>query len=453
MKAAAALATALLLALAPARPLRAESLAPAEMRVAAVQAVAAGRPDLALAMASSLLARDPGDQTALQVRARALRDLGRNAEAEAAARETWASADSPADRYRAAMLVAQALASAEKRTRAQFWLRRAAQNAPTEQMRDLAIRDFRYVRARNPFSASLNFSIAPTSNANGGSTQDTFELFGLPLTLNGAAKALSGVQFAGSAQLRYRLKESARAKTDLNLGLQHTTYRLSDSARTAAPGVEGSDFAYSAITGGIAREWITGDGLARAFTGWHLDFGQNWYGGEVLSRFAELGADRRFALNRTTLLRVAAEAEVLRRFDGRAANARSLTLDATLFRALPTGGQLSFGVVAERSLSDRFDLDYSRASVAASWRLAKPVLGAEVTLRAEMGLRDFENSPYRAGGRRDVSQGLGVDLFFANRDFYGFAPTVTFQGTRRDSNVDLYDTRNLGLQIGIRSVF
>ena len=61
----------------------------------------------------------------------------------------------------AALAVAQALSSEGARTRAQLWLRRAMQVAPTKRQKALAVRDFRYVRLRNPWSTRLSFSVAP----------------------------------------------------------------------------------------------------------------------------------------------------------------------------------------------------------------------------------------------------------------------------------------------------
>ena len=34
-----------------------------------------------------------------------------------------------------------------------------------------------------------------------------------------------------------------------------------------------------------------------------------------------------------------------------------------------------------------------------------------------------------------------------------FKPTITFNAERTDANIDLYETENFGLQMGIRSAF
>ncbi|WP_099826331.1 hypothetical protein [Oceaniglobus indicus] len=441
------------LVLCPVSLAQAQTLTPNDMRAAAIRAVGVGDARAALTLTDALLARDAGDSVALNVRSRALRNLGQYAAAEKAGRQAWSIADTPAEKFSAATLVAQALASDGKKTRAQFWLRRAAHNAPSENRRRQAIRDFRYVQASNPLQTSLSFNISPTSNANNGSTTDTFNWFGLPLTLNGTARALSGVQYSASGAFRYRLKESATAKTDLTLSLQHQTYSLSSEAKSIAPDAKGSDFAFTAAQLTLGREWITGRGAKKRFTGTRLTLGKNWYGGDALTDYARIGAYTRFQVSPTSIAQVGLDLETQKRHDGGGDTANAVALDGTLYRTLANGARVSFGGNLRRSVSDRDDLDFTFGSVVASYQLPKPVLGAFVTLRGELAVREFDDSPYTIDGRRDVTKGLGLELFFAETDFYGFAPTVSLNGNTRDSDVDLYDTRNLGVEVGFRSVF
>src|SRR5690606_32918062 len=126
----AALAACVLLAAASAQaqPL---VLTPDQMRQAGFAALTARQPGDALDVTDLLLRRDPGDVSALILKSRALRDLGRYPAAQGAARTAWARADNEAERYGAGLAMAQALASQGARLRAQFWLRRAVQAAPT----------------------------------------------------------------------------------------------------------------------------------------------------------------------------------------------------------------------------------------------------------------------------------------------------------------------------------
>ena len=159
------LSAALAVLLAPAGPgLRAEGrlLSPGEMRDLSAKALDAGHPETALELTSALLQRDADDVQALLIRSRAARDSGDFTLARDMAGRAWSlSGTDPEARYAAALATAQALSSQGKRTRAQIWLRRAAQIAPTEQARQMAVRDFRYVRSRNCWATDLTFGIGP----------------------------------------------------------------------------------------------------------------------------------------------------------------------------------------------------------------------------------------------------------------------------------------------------
>jgi tetratricopeptide (TPR) repeat protein len=136
------------LALLLAAPLRAEPLVidPPTMRILAFEAVQAGFAEDALEITDALLARDPNDASALTIRSQALRALGRYPEAIEAARAAWKAADTQPARFGAAMAMAAAQSSSGRRTRAELWLRRAANVAPNERTYAIAQRDFGHVQ-------------------------------------------------------------------------------------------------------------------------------------------------------------------------------------------------------------------------------------------------------------------------------------------------------------------
>jgi hypothetical protein len=123
-----------------------------------------------------------------------------------AARRANASADTDDERYAAAVELAAGNFVQERGLIAQFWLRRAAQVAPTEELREAAIRNFRAVRAQTPWSWSLGFSVVPSSNVNNGSRAETIEIAGLPFVLSGDAQALSGLEATLTGSVRYRFE-------------------------------------------------------------------------------------------------------------------------------------------------------------------------------------------------------------------------------------------------------
>ena len=153
---------------------------PDQLRIMAANSIVNGNPTQGYEMAQALLARDPNDVEALIIRARAARDLGKLTEALSTARKAWFGAQNASERFGASMVMAQTLSTNGAKTRAQLWLRRAAQNAPSEEFKQVAVRDFRYVQRTNPWSTELSFSASPSSNINNGSTRTTTRLFDLP---------------------------------------------------------------------------------------------------------------------------------------------------------------------------------------------------------------------------------------------------------------------------------
>jgi hypothetical protein len=178
------------------------TLAPDEARMTAAQLLARGQAQAAVDITDMLIRRDPEDATSLILNAHARRTLGDARNARRAARQGYQASDRPVERYGAAMAMAQALSSDGAKTRAQFWLRRAAHVAPDEQTRARAIRDYRYVSMTNPWSVDLSFSIDPSDNVNGAPSDNTFVLGGLIFT-NPAAVPISGFVLRQNTSLRY----------------------------------------------------------------------------------------------------------------------------------------------------------------------------------------------------------------------------------------------------------
>jgi hypothetical protein len=176
------------------------------LRQIAYAAAKAGYAEDALRYTDALLQRDAADSTALTIRALALRALGRTDAARQAAADAWDNAESDPGRYGAAMAMAQTLSTQGRRGAAQWWLRRAAQHAPSDRAAAVAKRDFAYVKSRNPWDIQINASVAPSSNVNNGSQQDTLTLSGLPFEFEipQGSQALSGFEAGLGLRGTYR---------------------------------------------------------------------------------------------------------------------------------------------------------------------------------------------------------------------------------------------------------
>lgn len=446
-------ALALMLALLPA-PAAAEpmQLDPANLLRLAVIMLDSQRPAEALAMAEALVQRDPGDAGALAVKSRAERDLGRSDQAVATARLAWKAAEDPGQKYDAAMVMAQGLASGGSKFRAQFWLRRAMEVAPDAAARRAAERDFRYVRTRSRLWLRFDASLRPSSNVNNGSSSSVLWFYGLPFVLSGDAMALSGTEGDLAISLRWRVQETESAKTDLRLGMVQSFVILSDEAKRQAPDARGSDYAYAAIEAGLDHAWKPFEGGEITIAG---RAGHSWYGGAELSDYLGVDLGLSKALDKRLTLSAGLGYERQNRLDSARNSADVVTLRLGATRRFASGDRLVLGLTARDTQSDATEIDHVAARLRLDWDRARPVLAGTATL--SLGLwaetRDYAQSRYAAGGREDVTLGAEVSLGFEKVDYMGFIPVMTLGAQRTDSNVSLYDSETLGLGLAIRSKF
>lgn len=448
-------ALALSLALGPALPAGSEGrvLTPGQMRNLAAVALDARDPGTAMTLTSALLERDPEDVQALLIRSRAARDAGDYRLAEKTARQAWSLSEDDRTRHAASLAMAQALSSQGQRTRAQLWLRRAAQVAPSPAARAAAVRDFRYVRSRNRWSTQLQFNVAPKSNINNGSARSTFTeiLFGreYELPLPGAAQALAGTELSVGVATRYRVAETTRRATDLTFSAGYTTYALTEGAKTLAPGAKGSDYALGTLTTGIAQKWLSKDGR----TEYTLDgsIGRSWYSGDPYGNHVEAEAGVNRALDRNTRLSFSAKAEFTR--GPNAPHSDAVTLSAQLGRALESGGQVTLWVSATESRSDVNVARFTNYAAGIQYAPAMKVLGASPRFGLGLRKRDYPVSSFAPGHRNDVEQSAWIDLTFREIDYFGFHPTVRVQASRSNSNINLFDIDRSGISFGIGSSY
>ncbi len=427
------------------------ALTPEEAYQAAAANLEAGQSEVALGLASALLQRDPNDYRALIVTSRAARNLSRFKDAVSAGRAAWRNAETEPEKYTAAMVTAQALASDGRKTLSQVWLRRAADTAPNEGTRAVAVRDFRYVRARNPWSNEFSFNIAPSSNINNGSARETTQLFGLPFEfqLSGDARALSGIEYAAGFASRYRFSQAPSFAHDVVLQFNHRTYSLSADAKAQAPGVSGSDFAFTQAALAYVYQREPEGGLGPYAL--NATAGQSWYGGDAYFSYVRFGGIQKVKIGPRAILSFSGSAE--RQFGASAADADILRADLRLARQTGSVGVLGLTLGHTTSISDLDIADYSELRTGVDFRLAKPVLGAKLSFGLQMRQRDYPFSRLDPTGRQDREFTASIDMIFTGIDRYGFNPTLSIESSRTDSNIGLYDNEKLGIQFGIRSAF
>ncbi|MCK0151884.1 hypothetical protein MWU54_17705 [Marivita sp. S6314] len=428
------------------------TLSPSQMRELAGQAVSQGQPRLAYDLAHALIGRDAVDLNAHLIKSRAARDLGRNEDALTHARAAWALADAPEAKYAAALANAQALSSAGRRTAAQLWLRRAVQLAPNDRLKARAAQDFRYVRRQNPWSTSLSFSIAPSSNINNGSRNETSELFDLPFEfqLEGQARALSGVEISAQIDTRYRLVETQRKRTDLRFGARHRTYVLSDDAKEIAPDADGADFATTSAYVGLNESYRLPNIKAR--WGWNMRLGASWYAGEDLLQYARIGTTYQHVVGDRGLASLSLSREIQNGQNGRDDSA-IWSGRVGYGHSFENGNRLSLSAFYSASQSDADYLDYTERKIAMQYSLAKPVGPMLLQFGVTLGDKTHEKSGFSSDGRKERSVEASVTAALPDLDYYGFMPTITLRAERTEANIDIYETENFGIQMGIRSAF
>lgn len=428
------------------------TLTPEQSRAEGFKALAAGDAGLAHAFALALLQRDPHDFAALILRARAARSLGKMAEARAAARAAWAEARPGQQRYDAALVRAEVLSSAGYKLPAQFWLRRALALAPDAKQKAVAVSGLRYVRSHSHWALDLDASLQPSSNVNGGSANSTMTIFGLPFLLSGDARALSGVVGSLGLTAHYRLMPTERTISELRFSAQQTHNWLSAEAKAQAPTARGSDYDYGDVEIGFAQQVRSSVG-ALAVYHWNLAVGRNWYGGAPLSNYAGFGTGVERPLNASLTGGLDFGLQRQLRLDDFSRSAVVLTSSAGLAYRLANQDTLRLTLGDQHSESDNIEIDHNTVFAQLSWDKAAPVMGVELGAALQLQRSRYSSFPFSSDGRIDRGLTASVTMLFSRVEYMGFSPSLTIQAQRVRSTVSLYDTRSIGVGLGIRSTF
>lgn len=424
-----------------------------EARALAQSAALQGRPALARDVAAALLRENKQDRTALIVLAAVEPQLGRPAQGRMAGTRAWRLSDTRAERYEAARLTAFAATREDRQTLAQFWLRRAAANAPTDAALAQTGSDFGRVRRLNPWNVQLSLDAAPSSNVNGGSSSTVNVIDGIPYvgTLSGDAQALSGWTYSGDAQVSYRLAASAEARTGLRFRLYGRGVALSDEAREIAPSSQNADFAaiYGAVSLDHDRRLDNGS--------WGIEgtLGGNWYGGELAYGFARVELDRQWREAGEPSWRLSGSYEH-RWDDGGDTDSQILKLTGSGSQSVPLGA-LTYGFTLE-SVDAPSPNDRAVALRLSTGLTYENLIGpAQLSVSGGIEARHYPDYTFLIvpvpGGREDLRVWSSLSATFVDWSYAGFAPVLTLSGSATDSNVSRFERSELSLGISFRSTF
>jgi hypothetical protein len=446
-----AVAAGLLAGAAAAEPGR--GLTTAEAQVLGIEAIGAGRPDLAEAVARALVAADPADPFAQFLLARALYERGAMAGARTAGARAFRIARSGQQRFQSAHLAAQAAGAEGRFTAAQWWLRRAAAAAPAEVQRAQALHELRIARRLAPLGFGGSVSVTPSDNVNDGATGAFNIIDGVPLVgeLSADGQALSGTVTQVQGRLRWRIAEAAEHATHLGLSASLREVTLSRDARAAAPSADADrlDSARLDLSLRHVREIpVTGWSIAGTVA---VGFQQSGTGDPY--GFGRMGAEIAGKAGEDTELSLGAAVE----YRDRPGHDRVDSLHLTVTQRLPGNHMLTATAYAT---GHDTGTDWSRSSghgAQLGLALGQPVGPVSVEVGVGYGRSAFPD--YRVGlipvpgGRTDRSASVTLDLTFPGASVAGFAPRVTVSHVATRSNVSRFETRRTGVGFGIETVF
>ena len=449
-----ALALMLMAATGAAKPI---TLNVASLRQLAYQTLQAGFAEQALTYTDALLTRDAGDTTALIIRAQALRALNRAPEARQVAKQAWNLADTDKARFGVAMAMAQALSTMGRRTGAQLWLRRAGEYAPNQRARDIARRDFGYVKSRNPWVLDVTGAATPSSNVNNGSRQTKMSLSGIPFQFEipAQSQALSGFELGFGLASTYRFSPAAdNRQTEARFAVNGQTVLLSAAAKEAAPLARASDYAFASAEAGLQHTRAVDD-QGRTVLKLGGTLGHNWYGGDDLSDYLRLsiGLDRKLANGST--LQFGLSADKTTRLDSALQSSDRVALTLGYVMGAGAGGRdrLKFEVETAMTSSGSAEVRSTAMTASVEWTKAEPLAGIALSGGLQIGTQTFADSRYVTGGRDDLKLTANLSMTFENIDYLGFSPVLTVQASKNRSNSALHDSENFGIALGIRSSF
>ena len=447
------LASALCLAVYFASPANAETVnAPsAQVEGAALLALSQGDAPTAYALAQALVASNPDDPDTQIILARAALRLGRPEESRNAAKAVWRLTRSSKERYAAARLAARASIALGQSGATKRWLSRSLALAPTDRARAQLRADYAAVRAAAPTQANFSFTVAPSDNVNGGSTNSFFLIDRVPFVgqLSADAQALAGYEARLNYSLSHRVFESERHRTSLTFALNTRDVWLSSEAQEAAPDLDPKDLAYRRADIGIRNEWIdTANGLLWSAT---AEVGTIYSGSEFQDDTLSFG------------LRANAEffsygLDLERRFTRDPLDVEDTHVTVSLRHRRPLEfGTLSVGASFKEVMSDSIFAASSHLSIDGYLALREPL--GPFRLAGFAGATRTHYPEYVSGGiavpggRTDITARLGAEASIPNFLISGFHPVLSLSAQRTDSNVSRFETEQIGLGLALRRSF
>lgn len=347
----------------------------------------------------------------------------------------------------------------EQYTRAQYWLRRSLDTAPTEQARTQVIADYKRLRSLKKFSWTASASLAPSDNVNSGTDDTELTIDGVPIVglLDSASQPLSGVVGKVDLEASYKLARSERAQWQAQARLFHREVWLSSEARAAAPGVSNSDLASATYELGIERAWQGRNRDSPALSRLAFTLGQTHSGREKHSDTATLSYTRQLRLSQDTALSFGGHVRKIFYNSAASYTGTQAELRGGYSRSLGNGDLLQAGLVLGQTDSRRGNTSNSSVTAHLRYGFGKQIGPAKLSVT--LGARHTDYPRYYVGpipspeGREDTSYFGSVGLRFVDYERAGFIPTASLRYQATSSNISRFTFDGAHLSIGFASSF
>ena len=428
-----------------------------QARYVAQAALEKGQPAVTLQIVSSLLRVNPKDSHALLLASAANRSIGEHTYGRRAAALAYRHSENKAQRLQAAQFAAEAAFAENRPTLTQIWLRRASQQAETEEQQEIIARAYRRMRVVNPWSFYANLSIRPSSNVNNGSESALQIIDGVPVVgqLSGGAQALSGLIGTLSLGTSYRLHATETSRTALGFRTQIQRVSLSSEAKELAPDVSSSDFSYTYAELSLDHTFAVGERK-----GDHVRLGATagalWNPDDMDYSLLRIEAERVWQLKSGQRLSFGGSVSSYDR-DGTFRDSTSVSVRGGYSQKLENGDGLGLTLAFEHADSDDPNRRSESINARVRYSFAKPWGPAKASASLTLSHADYADYSVGfiavPGGRQDTGAYADISLFFADYDYAGFAPKLTVRAGRKSSNVSRFETRELSVRLSVQSKF
>lgn len=417
----------------------------------AAQALANGDPDVAVRLSELLLQRNREDYHALFLLSLSRAHQRDHKAAATAAGRAFRTGTTDHQKLQAARIAGAEWFKSGRYSRAEWWLRRAANHAKTEESAAQVKQEFQAIRENNPFSLRLNISVSPSNNVNGGADEQFFDLGNIRLVFSPESLALSGIEYAGDLDLTYRLSQNSNQVTEVSFYAYGRTYTLSPEARAKAPRARGSDFSLSVIDLSFHHRRFLFDGLGP--TGVSVHSGQVWYGGDPLWRYNRLSLWQTFPNGRNASTTVRISAEDQKSLGSFHPDTTVYDLQGTYIRQLPNRDVLQLSLATRYNDSVIITSTFLDYLASIDYVLAKPVFDTRLVFSLAAGYKSYDEFSLSLDGRRDRYLRARVTAVFEQISYFGFSPSFSVIAKRTNSNVTRFTKLELQGAIGFESKF